>query len=549
MPNYQCNILVSNPGIQRDGTPLASNSFIAGSWTRFYLNQPRSVGGYNCVYYGNINIIRSMFSIPQQQVINLYLGRKASVGYIALPTDDNITVSSVIEIDRTPTETDLPFVPNPEFLWDFDLYTTYSAMYPNPQIIAMVAPNANSINNNIAGSIYYGDITNNDPLTRIIDPNININIAPPPTNFGVTCSGGIVFISPIIVAYGSNGQIYWNNPFAEDPLNTWSVEDPTTHDWIPLTAIIANTKLVYGTPQPGADVPTGLFWSLNSISRISYTPITDSSTGVTTYTFSSTPIANNITIISANCVVNYKQIYFWVGTDVFYMYDGIARPLTNTFNARWFFDNVNLQFANKIFGVAIPEYDEIWWYAPMFGSAENNWAIVYNVGGNYWYDTPSNRASGIKTTSFPKPLFADSQPTPINISRHVTNNYLVWEHETGTDQTIAAQSSPIVKSITHHFIDICSTEENRLIRNRRLEPDFQMTGNMTVTFTNLMYAADYYNGDAIIEGPYIFNRNTQYIDTDSQGRFVSITFTSNELGGSFQGGKTLYDWNAGDVQT
>jgi hypothetical protein len=76
-----------------------------------------------------------------------------------------------------------------------------------------------------------------------------------------------------------------------------------------------------------------------------------------------------------------------------------------------------------------------------------------------------------------------------------------------------------------------------------------MTGDMTLTITNCKYASDYASGNAEIEGPYVFNSSTQYIDTASQGRQVALTFTSNELGGNYQGGKTLYDWEIGDIQT
>jgi hypothetical protein len=536
MINYTCTVLESNPGRQRDGTAIATDNHINSIWTRFYLGQARSIPGYNCVNFGTEAIIRSMFSIPRNQTINVYLGRAASVGYITLPLDDNITVSSVFEIDRTPTG----FISDPEFLWNFDMYTSFPA-FANPQIVGQVSPNASSINNTTEGNIYYGDITTNTPLTQLFDTSM---VGP---DIPVTCSGGVVFIAPVLVAYGSNGQIKWNDPSASDPLHTWTHGD----DHVPLTATIANTKIVYGTPVVGADVPTALFWSLNSLVRVSYIPVTDPTGTTTINQFVPTPVAQDTTIISANCVVSYKQTFFWIGTDNFYMYDGVCRPIKNEFNGRWFFDQVNLQYVNKIFGIVIPSFDEIWWSFTTKDSTENNWAIVYNVTGQFWYDTPLNRACGIQTNLFPKPLMADSKTTPITSRTGTKNNYLVWEHETGTDKTVATQSQPIVKSYSHHFIDICSkpNSQNRLLRNRRLEPDFLMTGNMTVSFTNLMYASDYTSGNAIIDGPYEFDSSTQYIDTASQGRYVSITFTSNELGGSFQGGSPLYDWEVGDVQT
>lgn len=64
---------------------------------------------------------------------------------------------------------------------------------------------------------------------------------------------------------------------------------------------------------------------------------------------------------------------------------------------------------------------------------------------------------------------------------------------------------------------------------------------------NKMWAADYYNGNILVDGPYTFDRNTRYVDTASQGRLVALKFESNEVGGFFQGGKTLYDWEVGDV--
>ncbi len=537
MINYICQILSSKPGIQRDGTPYDADAYIDGQWVRFYKDHERKIGGYNCVDYGNTEIIRNMFSVPQNQASDVYLGRQSSVSYCDLPINDVISLGTIFEIDRTPPG----LVVNPDNAWSFDQYTSFSSLYPNPQIIGQVCPNASSINNVTEGNIYYGDITNNDALIKITDGVIG----------DITCSGGVVFIAPLLVAYGNNGQLKWNNPEAPDPLNTWV----STLDSAPLTATIANTKIVYGVPVVGAQVPTGLFWSLNSLVKASYTPVTDPTTGSVTFTFASTPIETSISVMSANCIVSYQQTFFWIGVDQFYMYDGVVRSLPNTMNRDWFFNNVNLRYRNKIFGIAVPRYNEIWWYYPRGDSTENNAAIVYNVFGQFWYDTEINRASGLQTNLFPKPLLADSLTTPINTRTGTRNYYLLWEHETGTDKVVADAAIPIRSYVTHHFIDMCSqpnslaNSQNRLLRTRRIEPNFTMVGNMTVTITNCKYASDYASGTAEIEGPYPFDSTTQYIDTASQGRQVALTFQSNELGGHYQGGKTLYDWEIGDVQT
>tara|TARA_R110000868_G_scaffold232562_1_gene486080 strand:+ start:3847 stop:5439 length:1593 start_codon:yes stop_codon:yes gene_type:complete len=529
MNNYKCQVLQSDPGVQRDGTNYDSTNFIDGQWTRFYNNKPRKMGGYKAVNYGTDQIIRSMYSAPLDNDVQIYLGRIESLSYVSLPISGNININLTNEVDRTPTSLDL----NPENAWSFDLFTNFTDAYLESQIIAQVCPNASSINNAVEGPIYYGSITNNLPLLPIIDSELGT----------IQCSGGIVFLSPILVAYGNNGKIQWTDPNAADPLNTW--HDSSNN---PLENTIANTKIVYGTSIIGASVPTGLFWSLNSLIRVTYSAITTAD--VTSYVFASTTIDNNISIISNTSVVSYKQTYFWIGTDQFYMFDGVVQTIPNTMNRHWFFNNVNFEQRNKIFGYVNSRYDEIIWYYPTRDSTENNAFIAYNYVGRFWFDSLNGRSTGVSANVLPFPLLADSQSTAITTRRGVENYYLLWQHEIGSDKDISGKLTPILSNYTHHITDICSQpdSQNRLIRNRRVEPNFSMIGNMDLWFINMMWAADYINGNAIIDGPYPFNSFTQFVDMASQGRQVALKFQSNELGGFFQGGKTLFDWEVGDVQ-
>lgn len=528
MNNYQVVPLQSLPGIQRDGTVYDSENFIDGQNTRFYNNKPRKMGGCKAVNYGTNEIIRNMFAVARDINVDVYLGRANSLSYISLPVDDNVDIQNVDEVERTPTG----FVANPENSWSFDLFTSVSDDYPVSQILAQVCPNASSINNSIKGPIYYGPINTDAPLTPIVDSVLG----------PIQCSGGIVFLSPILVAYGNDGKIQWTDPNATDSLNTWRDSSNA-----PLQNTIANTKIVYITPIIGASVPTGLFWSLNSLGRITYTPVVTD--GAVTYVFASTIIDSNISIISNTCVVSYKQTYFWIGIDQFYMYDGVVQPIPNTMNRNWFFNNVNLKYRNKIFGIVIPEWDEIRWYFTLKDGTENGAFIAYNPVGKFWYDSRNGRSAGIQTNLFPKPLLADSEITTLQTRRGPQDYYLLWEHETGYDKVIGNNSFSIPSHYTHHIMDIFSNQggQNRLTRSRRLEPDISLIGNMQFSILNMMWAADYYNGNILVDGPYTFDRNTRYVDTASQGRLVALKFESNEIGGFFQGGKTLYDWEVGDV--
>jgi hypothetical protein len=535
MKNYVCTPLKSQPGIQRDGTPYDGPNFIDGQWVRFYRQKPRKIGGVNAVDYGNTSIVRDMYSLPNGSNVDVYLGRADSLNYISLPVNDQVDINSVAEIERTPTT----LVTNANNSWSFDTYTSYFDLYESPQIIGQVSPNANDINNSENGYVYYGAINNNNPLT----PIFTVPEKTPGTE--LMCSGGVVFISPLLVALGNNGQLLWNNPSdTTDPLNSWMANETLLN-----TNVIANTKLIKGFNVVGANAPTGLIWSLNSLSRITYIPT--STNDLITYALASTPIDNTITVLAANSIVNYKQTYFWIGTDQFYIYDGVLRPIPNTLNKDWFFNNVNMAHANKIFGVVIPRYDEIWWYFPFGESTENNAVLIYNYAENFWFDTRSSRSAGISANLFPKPLMADNQSITIQTRQGPRTSYPIWEHETGVNRVIGNESYPINSYYSHHLIDICSQEgaQNRQLRNRRIETDFAAIGNMEMSITNLNYASDIRNGKAIIDGPYTFDTNTQYIDVASQGRLTSIKFSSNELDGYYQAGKTLYDWEIGDINT
>ena len=535
MKNYVVNRLQSQPGIQRDSTRYDSNAFIDGQWCRFYNGQPRKIGGYAAVDIGNTKIIRDMFAIPNGPNVSVYLGREDSLAYITLPPNNNVDPATIEETDRTPTSL---FAPDPENSWSMTLFTSASNTFPNPQLVAQVTTNASNINNDTEGYIFYGDIKTNTPLIPITDTS---ELTPGPY---VTCSGGVVYVAPVLVAYGNNGVIRWTN---EGELLKWQNE--VDSQFTPNSLAIANTKIVYGIPIIGAQAPTALFWSINSLIRASYIPITNG-TGTTINQFSATTIEDNISILSANCVVRYQQMFFWPGVDQFYQYDGVVRPIPNTMNRDWFFNNLNYMQRNKVFGISIPRYDEIWWFYPTEDSEENNAVVIYNVVNGFWFDSKIGRASGVQTSLFPKPLMADNVKTQTLTRQGPLNTYILWQHETGTDKVVGDQSYAIKSFHSYNIIDLLTSaegNENRLLRTRRIEPDYLMTGTMTATITNLMFANDVNNGDALTEGPFVFNQNTQKIDTSSQGRQLFITFTSNMVGGYYQGGKTLYDWMVGDL--
>lgn len=524
MKNYLTRPLISKPGIQRDGTPFASQSYIDGQWCRFYIGRPRKIGGYILIDIGNKEIIRSQFAVPKASSIDDYLGRNSSITY------NNLKFNGVGggEIDRTPSG----YVPdiNGNNVWDMDLFTT-TVPTLTQFIVASAIPNGSDISNSVDGNIYYGD-TNNNSRLRLIT-NSPTDLRP------VLVSGGVCFSSPVMVSYGNNGFVRWSN--AGD-ITTW---DPNNN------IIIDNTKVIQMYRTRGGTNPQLLAWTLGSLLNLTYVP------GGTAGTFSVSTIQDNITVMSQNSIIQYNQQFFWIGIDQFYFFNGIVQRLDNSMSTDWFFNNINLNARSKVWGMVIPRFKELWWFYPRNipgqpPQTECNACVIYNTDLNVWYDSFINRASGLSTSLFPLPIMADSQLDSIPSGRGIVNNYGLWMHEFELDQNISGIKFAIDSFYETHIMTLFESnpENNRLLRTRRIEPDFNQQGNMTVTVNNRMFPSDtLLNGQIIQTGPLSFTNDTQKIDTvNSQGRLVSYVFRSNEVGGNYQKGQSLVDYEIGDMK-
>lgn len=531
-------VLSSEPGIQRDGTKYDSKNYIDGQWVRFYRGRPRKIGGYILIDPGTTTIIRTLYNYDNPTVPNscdTYMGRADSVVYENFLLKPNLGQGSG-EVNRTPTNY-FPTYYNVNNLWDFDLFT-----YVNPDhstvnyIVAHVAPNANDVTNTIPGPIYYGSTippNENTPLIQIIDSNMD----------PILVSGGVVFASPILIAYDNNGLIRYSD--ATGDITNW----PTTN-----FQNIANTKIIKMVVSRGSVAPQLLAWTVNSIISLSYNIDTSGTTPTYAISWIVVPVDSTITVMSPNSIVGYANQFFWVGLNQFYFFNGIVNTLPNTMNSDFFFNDpvygIDLEYRSHVFGEIIHPnigLTEIWWHYtsnnPLNINKENDQAIVYIVESQKWYNTAISRSSAVSAGIFPLPMMSDNQQT--------NGLYPLWMHEIGWDKNIAPNNVQAIDSYFEtHIYDFFegNAANNRLMRNRRIEPDLEMDGNMTVTVHNRFFPSDtIINGRLIISGPYTFDLNTQKIDAvNSQGRLVSFRFESNEVGGTYEMGKSLLNYNIGD---
>lgn len=535
MPNYIASPLKSKTGIQRDGTKYDCDNYVDGLWCRFYKGRARKMGGYKALTLGTVELVRNMYSVPIDAAIQLYLGRPSSVGYMTIDFDAN--ASGVI--DRTPSVP--PFEPNPNNQWCFDLAIQGNGTDAVSYIVGQVAPNVLDITSTADGPIFKGLITDNAPLTQILDTKNG--------NAPVLCSGGIIYSAPILVAYGNNGIIQWTNP---GTIDEWSTGTPATQN----VATIANTKIIKGYRTRGGNNPALLFWTATSLVRADYAVIpSDDPAKESTVLFSAQTLQDDITVLSPNCIVKYNQMFFWIGIDQFYFFNGIVQKLTNTMSSDFFFDNLNYEYRSKVFGFPVPRYKEIWWCYPRLNPlyppnderqpSECTHAIVYNIEEDTWYDTPLPRSAGIPSTTFPYPVMADSSQliTPSRLGP--ITSYPVWAHELGRDREINGVKYPIQSYFQTHYMTMFANDpqNNVLTRLMRIEPDFDMRGEMTAN----VYGRAFPQSEDVITGPFTFDGKTEKIDNvRTQARLLSLQYQSYEIGGFYQAGQTIVDYDPGD---
>ena len=222
----------------------------------------------------------------------------------------------------------------------------------------------------------------------------------------VSVSGGVVTLHPYIFVYGDNGLI--KNCAAGN-----------AQDWVSTDANevnVATGKIVQGLPvRGGSNAPSGLFWSLDSLVRVSYI----GGTGTPIQYWRYDIISSQSSILSSQSAIEYDGVYYWCGVDRFLLYNGTVKEIPNTFNQNYFFDNLNYNQRQKVWVTKVPRYGEIWWFYPRGDATECTDAIIYNVRENVWYDAGqalgARRSAGYFSQVFAHPVAAGWETPELDV--------------------------------------------------------------------------------------------------------------------------------------
>ena len=256
-------------------------------------------------------------------------------------------------------------------------------------------------------------------------------------NNNVSVSGGVVTLHPYIFVYGNNGLI---KNCAAGNSNDWVSADANETN-------VATGKIVQGLPvRGGSNAPSGLFWSLDSLIRVSYI----GGTGTPVQYWRYDIISSQSSILSSQSAIEYDGTYYWCGVDRFLLYNGVVKEIPNTYNQNYFFDNLNYNQRQKVWVTKVPRYGEIWWFYPRGDATECTDAIIYNVRENVWYDAGealgARRSAGYFSQVFAHPVMAGWETPELDVVYSGTMSTVSGSFE--LPQTTAITSIGLTQLVT-----------------------------------------------------------------------------------------------------
>lgn len=430
--------LDTKPGIQRDGTIFDKQFYNDGRWVRFQRGRPRKMGGYRVISDQLTGPSRGIW-VNAQNAFN-YIFSGYNNGLQVLTIDDNGIGAGINNFTLS------NFTASNLNLWQFDgFYDVAGAGVQS--LLAHPGQNLASIDNDANTPVLIGDINGttmsqigtftdtitstgtavvtiaasnpligagqtvtgtsipaNTTVVSVSTTNVTLsNVVPAGViaatfNNNISVSGGLVSLHPYIFVYGNNGLIQ-------------NCSAGNAQDWVSADANAVNVatgKIVQGLPvRGGSNAPSGLFWSLDSLVRVSYIGGAGSPPQYWRYDI----ISSQSSILSSQSAIEYDGVYYWCGVDRFLMYNGVVKEIPNNMNQNYFFDNLNYSQRQKVWASKVPRFGEVWWFYPKGDATECTDAIVYNTRENTWYDAGealgARRSAGYFSQVFHYPVQAN----------------------------------------------------------------------------------------------------------------------------------------------
>ena len=568
--------LPSLPGVRRDGTETDSDFYNDAQWCRFVRNRPRKMGGYSEATqmlsgpsYGGF-----LFS---RQFLSLYVSFSVyGVEYVML---DQNGIGSV-----TNTITPAAYVPAPNTIWSYDYLFDAAAGSLATLLIVSPMSTLQNIDDTTLGGVYVTPLNAPAQMTAVADA-------------AAKTSGGLFCTAPYTVLLGNDGNVTWSDVNLP---KTYSSGDAGT-------ARITGSKLVKGLPMRTGATSGGLIWSLDSLLRMDYVGgsavfrfshlSTKSSilsqrgvvevdgkwywAGINRFLVSNgvqveeLPNDMNLNWFYDNLNFNYRQKVYAVHMprfgEIWWFFpfgDSSECDHAVIFNLRsktWYDTKIN-----RGHGIAPSTFK-----FPLMSNNKPNTSVQLQVTlssgalveGTKIVGLTSGASGNIRSITGSGPYTAyvtmsrDVQfisgetyncGTAVGLVNTTRRMYSLFTHENGYDAVENGVQTAIQSSFTTCDFGAPTGGPNLNSQNgvdmntriTRIEPDFVTEGDMTMQVLSRQFA----QSQELESKLYTFGRNTGKIDVREQAREFRLKFSSNSLGGFYEGGKTLVHLEPGDAR-
>jgi hypothetical protein len=563
------------PGIKRDGTPYESNYFNDGQWVRFQRGRPRKMGGYRQVANNLSAPVRANLVWSRQDLNAIYSFSTTQIEEILV--DANGVGSSII--NRTP----VGFTPNDNYIWTVDTLYDDAAGSDKTLILAHASQSMTNIDDGVGTEVFYGGADDVTAFTAIP---------------GLSISGGLFSTAPYMVYYGSDGNVTWTN--ANEPRNIttgdagsdrvtgskvvkglsvpsgsgpggllWSLDSVVQMDYVGGSGIFRfttlNRKSSLLAQNSIIEYDGGYYWI--GIDRFM---MFDGSVKELPNQMNVNWFFDNLNFaqrqkVWAMKVPRFGEIwwFFPYGTET-----ECSRAVIYNVKEQTWYDATSPRSAGF--------YSQVFRF-PVMTNSEVTACFQFDVTVSSGSFSIGNTITGagsntgvVRQTTGSSPVTLTVQPNGASVwvnTEAVTSSSggigvvasdpidadiaATYVHETGTNAVVDDDELAIESYIETSDIGFTSggpgADENAQginswTRLRRVEPDFVIDGDMTMT----VYGQKFAMSPTVTGNTYTFPTSDGKIDTNDQFRQMRIRFTSNTLDGHYEMGRILINLELGD---
>ena len=241
------------------------------------------------------------------------------------------------------------------------------------------------------------------------------------------------------------------------------------------------------------------------------------------FTFGLSEVSTNTSIAGQNAAVAFGDAVYWMGDEVFYVYDGNVKLIPCPIE-EYIFDSMNLSQRSKITSGLNSKFNEVWWFYPSTESETNDSYVVFNYAENSWYYGNLTRTAWYDNALSNLPIAAS------------TDGYLYF-HEDGLDDGSTNPPSPISSYIESSAIDMGDGDQFMFVS--RVLPDLTFrssTATPLATFT--VSARDFPganfdqtdSGNAVRTSEAPVEQFTEQLFFRLRGRSMALKVSSNTVG-------------------